>query len=318
MRPVLRPRRRAGRPGAAGGRGAGRGAAAAGPSVVGLLVGPETAVCEEDLAALPDLRIVAVTSTGVDHVPLAAARWRGIWVTSSAGYCTEEVADHTLALAVGLLRAVTALDRRVRAGHWDVGALRPRRVAGTRWGLVGFGRIARAVAARAHALAMVTASWDPSVPDGLFAGAGTRRAADLAGLLAGSDVVSVHLPLTAATRGLLGVAELATMPAGSYLGYVARGELVDVAALDAALRSGRLAGAALDVLPVEPPPPGDPALSLPRTVLTPHAAWYSERALALAYEWAAATIADVLAGRRPERVVVEPAATAAGQLPGMT
>jgi D-3-phosphoglycerate dehydrogenase len=283
-----------------------------GPGVVGLLSGPEGPVAADDLAGLPDLRIIAALSSGVDHLPLDEARRRGIWVTHTAGYCTDEVADHTLALALGLLRAVHTLDTRVRAGHWDRGPYEPRRIAGTRWGLVGFGWIARATAARAQALGMPTTAWDPAPSDALFAAAGVRRAATLPELLSTSDVVSVHLPLTDASRGLLGAAELAVMSPGSYLVNVARGELIDTAALTAALRDGRLAGAALDVLPVEPPPAGDPALAVPNMVVTPHVAWYSARADVVAYEWAAGAVADVLAGRRPARVAVEGSPAVAG------
>lgn len=275
-----------------------------GPGIVGLLVGPEVPMTAEDLALLPDLRVIAVTSTGHDHVPVEAARAAGVWVTSSAGYCTEEVADHTLALGLGLLRGTVELDRDVRRGIWDVERVRPRRIAGTRWGLVGFGRIAAAVATRAAAVSMPVAAWDPKVGPGRVERAGVRRAASLLDLLAGSDVVSLHVPLTADTAGLIGAAELAALPAGSFLVNVARGEILDHGALAAALDSGALRGAALDTLPVEPPAADDPALALRSTVLNPHAAWYSDQAHDRAYALAGAAVGAVLAGRRPECVVI--------------
>lgn len=275
-----------------------------GRDVVALLAGPETPLRADDLGALPDLRVIAATSAGYDHVPVQAAAAHGIWVTTAAGYCTEEVAESTLALGLDLLRGVTALDGHVRAGGWDVSALRPRRVAGIRWGLVGAGRIARALARRLSALEVQVRAWDPRAE----APTGLRAAAGLDELLADSDVVSLHLPLTDATRGLIGERELRRLPPGALLINVARGELLDLGALDAALRDGHLAGAALDVLPTEPPPPDGLALALPRTVLTPHAAWYSESARILPYQWAAESVADVLSGRRPDRAVGGPLA----------
>lgn len=275
-----------------------------GPGVVGLLVGPEVPMTAEDLALLPDLRVIAVTSTGYDHVPVEAARAAGVWVTSSAGYCTKEVADHTLALGVGLLRGTVDLDRDVRSGIWDVERVRPRRIAGTRWGLVGFGRIARAVAEHAAALSMPVSAWDPMVAPEHFEKAGVRRVENLIDLLAGTDLVSLHIPLTSKTADLIGAAELAAMPRGSFLVNVSRGEILDHAALAAALDSGQLKSAALDTLPVEPPAADDPALSLKSTVLNPHAAWYSDEARQRAYAWAGAAVGAVLSGGRPDGVVV--------------
>ncbi|WP_367318158.1 NAD(P)-dependent oxidoreductase [Streptomyces sp. HUAS ZL42] len=275
-----------------------------GPGIVALLVGPEVPMTAEDLALLPDLRVIAVTSAGSDHVPVEAARAAGIWVTSSAGYCTEEVADHTLALGVGLLRGTVDMDRDVRRGIWDVEQVRPRRIAGTRWGLVGFGRIARAVAERAAALSMPVSAWAPKVAQEHFEKAGVRRVENLVDLLAGTDLVSLHVPLTAETANLIGAAELAAMPLGSFLVNVSRGEILDHDALAAALDSGRLKGAALDTLPTEPPRADDPALSMKSTVLNPHAAWYSPEAHARAHSWAGAAVGAVLSGRQPDGLVI--------------
>jgi D-3-phosphoglycerate dehydrogenase len=278
----------------------------AGPGIVALLLGPETPLTPAQVAALPDLRIVAVTSTGVDHVPVEAVAAHGAWVTSNVGYCTEEVADHTLALILGLLRGITVLDRAVRAGRWDVREVGPRRVAGTALGLVGLGRISQSVAGRAGALGMRVLAYDPFRADDVFDRCAAERTGTLSELLGRADVVSLHAPLTPRTKGLLDTKAFAAMRPGAFLVNVARGALVDHSALADALRAGRLAGAALDVLPVEPPGADDPMLGLDRVVVNPHAAWYSPQALVRPYRQAAGYVADVLAGREPGGVVARP------------
>jgi D-3-phosphoglycerate dehydrogenase / 2-oxoglutarate reductase len=278
----------------------------AGPGIHALLAGPLTPMTAADLTGLPDLRIIAVTASGTDHVPVAEAAVAGIWVTTSPGYSTEEVAESALAMGLDLLRGITRLDRAVRDGKWNALRGRGRRVAGTRWGLVGAGGIARSLARRLVALDVQVTAWDPR-KDPVEIDNAVRMVPSLDDLLVGSDLVSLHLPLTPERRGLIGARELALLPDGAYLVNVARGDLLDHAALADALHAGRLGGAALDVFPVEPIPAGDPLRDLPRTVLTPHAAWYSPQSLILPFEWAAEAVADVLSGRRPDRVLAEPA-----------
>jgi D-3-phosphoglycerate dehydrogenase len=278
----------------------------AGPGIVALLLGPETELTPRQIEALPDLRIVAVTSTGYDHVPLDAVAAHGGWVTHNAGYCTQEVADHTLALVLGLIRRTTVLDRAVRAGRWDVTANPPRRIAGTVLGLVGLGRIGRAVADRARGLGMRVLAHDPRCGADVFAAHGAEQYPDLHSLLGASDVVSLHMPLTTATRGLMDRTAFAAMKPGAFLVNVARGDLVDHTALAEALGRGTPAGAALDVLPVEPPPADDPLLGLDGVLITPHAAWYSPEAVIRPFRQAAARVGDVLAGREPAGAVARP------------
>jgi D-3-phosphoglycerate dehydrogenase len=277
----------------------------AGPGIHALLAGPLTPVTVADLKGLPDLRILAVTSSGYDHVPVDEAAAAGIWVTTGVGYCTDEVADSALAMGLDLLRGITRLDRSVRAGKWNAIGGRGRRVAGTRWGLVGAGRIARTLARRLIALDVQASAWDPR-PGPIDIDPAVRLLPSLDDLLASSDLISLHLPLTPRRRGLIGARELALMPPGGYLVNVARGDLLDHAALGDALRSGQLGGAALDAFPVEPVAAQDPLRDFPRTVLSPHAAWYSPQSLVVPFEWAAEAVADVLSGRRPERVLAEP------------
>jgi citronellol/citronellal dehydrogenase len=224
-----------------------------GDDVVALLIGTDVRVTPEDLARLPALKIVASCSVGYDHVDYEEAERRGVWVCNVPDYCVEEVADHSLALLLGLLRGIVELDRSVRAGAWDWTAAGDlRRIRGTRLGLIGFGRIGRALAERASAVGFEVWATDPAVSPQAIAAAGAK-AASPDELLENCEAFSLHLPLTPETKGLIGAKELASMPRGSVLVDTARAELVDLDALLGALESGHLAGAALDVLPAEPP-----------------------------------------------------------------
>ena len=256
------------------------------------------------MARLPALRVIATGSTGFDHVDTKAAERRRIWVCNVPEYCVEEVADSTIALLLALLRGIVVLDRSVRAGAWDDHAGGPLpRVSDTRLGIAGFGRIGRAVARRASALGMETWASDPLVASGEIAAAGVTPAS-LEDLLCGCRAVTLHLPLTKDGERLIGSRELALMPRGSYLINAARGPLVDLDALLAALKSGQLAGAAIDVLPIEPPTREHPVPSHPHLIVTPHAAWYSLAAEQEVVRQATLSVRAVLENREPEGVVI--------------
>ena len=269
-----------------------------GAGIVGLLVW-EDRVGEEELARLPDLRVVVTPSVGYDHIDVEAARRRGVVTCNVPDYCVEEMADSTLALLLALLRGVVALDRDVRAGGWNYQAAGPlRSFAGTRLGIVGAGRIGTAVAHRGRALGMDVWASDPLVSDEVIRKAGACPAA-LGEVLARSEAVTLHAPLSAETEGLIGRAEIARMPRGAYLVNTARPRLVDMDALLDALASGHLAGAALDVLELEPPTDEHPAPQAPTLIVTPHAAFYSERAESELIRRSLAALRDVLEGRIP-------------------
>lgn len=276
-----------------------------GDDVLGLLSWePVTAA---DIGRLPSLRAIATPSVGVDHVDVEAATRHGVWVCNVPDYCVEEMADHALALLLGLVRGVVELDRSVRAGVWSheaAGSL--QRVSDVRLGVIGFGRIGRALARRARALGMDVCAHDPFVSDEQIAAEGVRPVS-IAELLETSSAVSVHAPLTPETKGLIGARELALLPDGAYVVNVSRAGLVDTRALLAELDRGRLGGVALDVLEVEPPVPHAPAPSAPRLVVNPHAGWYSERAEDAVYRRAAKSVRDALEGRRPQGAVNDPA-----------
>ena len=275
-----------------------------GDDVLGLLVWQ--AVTEADLARLPALRVIATGSTGFDHIDINAAVRRRIWVCNVPEYCVEEVADSTIALLLALLRGVVVLDRSVRAGVWDDHAGGPLpRISDTRLGIAGFGRIGRAVARRARGLGIETWASDPVVAAGEIAAAGVTPVS-FQDLLRGCGAVTLHLPLTKDSEHLIGARELALMPPGSYLINAARGPLVDLDAMLAALDSGQLAGAAIDVLPVEPPTREHPVPSHPRLIVTPHAAWYSLHAEQEVVRQATLSVRAVLEGREPKGVIVRP------------
>ncbi len=276
-----------------------------GEDVVGLLAWRP--VTEDDLDRLPGLRVIATPSVGYDHIDAAAAARRGIWVCNVPDAYVDEMADSTLALILALLRGIVFLDRSVRAGRWDEHAAGPlRRARDTRLGIVGLGRIGRAVARRALALGFEVWGHDPYVPPQEVAEMGVR-AASLHELLSACHAVTLHAALTKETEGMIGERELSLMPAGAYLVNTARAQLLDWAAFLRALAGGRLAGAACDILPVEPPTAESPVPMLDNLIVTPHAAWYSPQAEEAVYRRSAAAVRAVLEGREPEGVVVRPA-----------
>jgi D-3-phosphoglycerate dehydrogenase len=272
-----------------------------GDDVVGLLVWD--AVSAAELARLPALKVVATCSVGYDHIDIAAAAQRGVWVCNVPDYCIDEMADSTLALLLALLRGVVALDRTVRSGAWDDHAAGPLlRLQGTRIGVVGFGRIGRAVARRALALGMEVWATDPVVEAREIEKAGVKPAT-LDELLESCAAVTLHVPLTPRTEWLIGARELTLMPRGAFLINTARAGLVDGDAVHAALESGQLGGAAIDVLAVEPPTAEHPAPTHPRLIVTPHSAWYSPESEREVYRRATLAVRAVLEGREPDGAV---------------
>jgi phosphoglycerate dehydrogenase-like enzyme len=275
-----------------------------GDDVAGLLVW--SSVSEAEMNALPGLRVIATCSVGFDHIDVAAASRRGVWVCNVPDYCIEEMADSTIALVLALLRGVVVLDRTVAEGMWDDHAAGPlARLRGTRLGVVGFGRIGRAVAQRAIALGLEVWATDAVVAPRDMSAAGVRPAA-LDELLRSCAAVTVHVPLTPETSGMIGARELSWMPRGAFLVNTARSALVDEAALLAALESGALGGAALDVLSVEPPTGSRPAPRHPRLIVTPHSAWYSLDSEREVYRRSTMSVRAVLEGREPDGGVVRP------------
>jgi D-3-phosphoglycerate dehydrogenase len=251
------------------------------------------------LRQLTRCRAIGRFGLGVDNIDLPAAAEKGITVTYVPDYCVREVSDHTMALLLTLARKVVLSNRLVHGGRWEMPATVPmHRLAGRVLGMIGFGNIPRALSPKAKAFGMRTVAHDPHVPSGIFSSSAVQELS-LDELLRISDFVSVHAPLLPSTRGLINAETLAKMKPSAFLINTARGPLVDELALAAALDAGRLAGAALDVLPVEPPPAASPLIGRDNVILTPHTAFYSEEALNELLTKCASDVARVLSGEPP-------------------
>ena len=256
--------------------------------------GPITA---QDMARMPKCRIIARYGIGVDTIDLGAATAAGIIVTNNPTYCIEEVAEHTMALLLACARKVAFYDRMVRSGRWEVPPGKPLfRLVGRTLGLVGFGNIARQVAARAAAFGMRVLFFDPFVKEG-------SGKTDLEKLLAESDFLSLHPPLTPQTRKMINEEALAKMKPTAFLINCARGPVVDTDALVRALDAKRIAGCALDTVDPEPLPNPHPLRGRENVILLPHAAWYSEQAMAGLQAGAPGEVRRVLSGEWPVNVV---------------
>lgn len=250
----------------------------------------------EILGELGACRGIVRASVGVDNVDLSAAKALGIPLCNVPEYGTEEVADHALALMLALNRRLPALQGATRRGVWRwQEAAGARRLRGRRLGIVGLGRIGTAVAQRAPAFGMRVEFFDPYVPRGIEKALGVARAPSLEQLLAFSDLVTLHVPLTPETRGMIGRSELALLPPEAILVNTARGPVIDQDALIEALQAGRLAGAGLDVLAAEPDVPAELA-TRDDVLLTGHSAFYSRESLVELREKAAEAARDFLVG----------------------
>jgi D-3-phosphoglycerate dehydrogenase len=257
-------------------------------------------VPEAVIGASPKLRIVSRLGIGLDNIDVAAATARGIVVTNIPDYCIEEVAEHAMALLLSLARKVAFYHQQAKSGCYVLNAGPPlRRIAGRTLGIVGLGRIGRKMAAKALGMDLRVLAYDlhrSEPPPGV-------TFCEMDELLAESDFVSLHCPLTAANRHLIGPAQLARVKPGAYLINTARGGLVDHDALAVALDQGRLAGAALDVQDPEPPDLAQRPYSDPRVIVTPHASFLSEESLANLRRRTARQVVDYLSGRVPENVI---------------
>jgi D-3-phosphoglycerate dehydrogenase len=248
------------------------------------------------ISGLGRCQIIARYGIGVDNVDLAAAKAAGIVVTNVPDYSVEEVAAHALALSLSLLRKLGPAETVVREGGWGIDRLRPiARISELTFGLVGFGRIARRLAASIESLGASIVVHDPYIQPG----EGIPSLVSLAELAEQSDLVSIHSPLTPETEGMIDAGFLAAMRPGSFLVNTSRGRLVVLDDLLDALRGGHLGGAGLDVFDSEPLDPARIA-GVPNLVVSPHMAYYSEQSLAESQRKAATQIVKVLSGEAPD------------------
>jgi len=258
------------------------------------------AVTRRVLEGLPRLRVIVRYGVGVDGIDLAAATDQGVPVVNVPDYGTDEVANHAVALLLTLARKLARLDRQTRSGGWDVFRVGPvTRLAGQTVGILGCGRIGSAVARKLGGFDVRLLGCDPYIgtfPPGVQPVAFER-------LLAESDYLTIHCPLTPDTRHLFDAETLARLRPTAVLINTARGGLVDTAALVEALQLGHLAGAGLDVLEAEPIDPASPLLRMEQVIVTPHSAWYSEEGRSDLKRRAAEEAVRVLRGERPRHCV---------------
>jgi D-3-phosphoglycerate dehydrogenase len=252
---------------------------------------------------LKNCKIIARYGIGVDNVDVVAATRAGILVTNVPDYCIDEVSDHALALLLALARRIVIAGGAVKAGAWDVVSHAGiRRLRGQTLGLVGFGKIAKALASKVEPLGMKVLAYDPYVDPALISQHGAK-AVSLDTLWAEADAISIHVPLSPETRNLIGARELAAMKPTAFLINTSRGGIVDEQALEQALRSGQIGGAALDVVSVEPPPSDHPLRQAPNMILTPHLAFYSRESLIELQTKAAEEVGRALKGEPPRSPV---------------
>jgi D-3-phosphoglycerate dehydrogenase / 2-oxoglutarate reductase len=260
-------------------------------------------VPESVIAASPRCKIIARLGIGLDNIDVAAATRRGIVVTNVPDYCVIEVAEHALALLLSLSRKVAFYHHETKSGRYNLQAGPTlRRIEGQTLGIIGLGNIGRRLAEKAVALRLHVLTTGRTKKDHKELPPGVMWC-ERDELLEKSDYVSLHLPLTPETRNMIGAPQLERMKPGAYIINTARGGLIDNAALSAALKSGRIAGAALDVQDPEPPDLSQPPFDDPRVIVTPHAAFVSAESLENLRSRTARQVATRLQGGVPENVV---------------
>ena len=268
-----------------------------------LLADVDITVSRDILQAGSNLRAVVCFSTGVDFVDVRAATERGVYVTNVPDFATEAVAEFTIGLVFAIVRKISQSERAVRRGKWDIrGRCQGMEVKGKTLGIIGLGRIGKAVAKKAKALGMRVIFYGPTVK-GEIADKMRVRKVDLDFLLANSDMVSIHCPLREENKGLIDFNKIRLMKESSYLINTARGPIVDEKALYEALKQGLIAGAALDVLEKEPPEPSNPLLELNNVVITPHIGWNTPEAEERVREGVRREVLRILKGRPPINLV---------------
>jgi D-3-phosphoglycerate dehydrogenase / 2-oxoglutarate reductase len=259
-------------------------------------------ITAEMIRQMTRCRIISRFGIGVDNVDIPAATERGIVVTKVPDYCIDEVSDHAMALLLSAVRKIPFANAMVHEGKWEMPAVVPiHRLRGTVLGLVGFGRIPQVVAPKAQSFGIRVVSHDPYIPKDVFERARVKSV-EFAELLKISDYISIHSPLLPETQGLFNADAFGQMKPSAYLINTARGPIVDEVALAHALDAGQLAGAALDVMPKEPPT-SSPLFGRPNVIITPHTSFYSEESLVDLQTKAAEEVVRVLQGEAPKNPV---------------
>lgn len=257
-------------------------------------------ITAEVIAGLKNCKVIGRFGIGVDNIDLDAAAAAGITVTYAPVYCLDEVSDHAMALLLSLARKIPYSNKLVSSGRWEMPAVVPiSRLRGNKLGLVGLGNIPQTIVPKAQAFGLEILAADPYAPDEVFERLNVTRV-DFEELLRTSDYISVHAPLTPETEKMFNAEAFATMKNNALLINTARGPLVDTDALADALEAGQIGGAALDVLPVEPPPADSRLVGRDDVILTPHTGFYSEDALLDLQTTVATDVATVIQGGAPK------------------
>lgn len=255
------------------------------------------------LDSLPRLRAIGRYGVGVDTVDVDAATARGVAVCNVPDYGTEDVSDHAIALTMALVRGVPLLDRQIRSGGYDYSAARPlHRTSVQTFGVLGMGRIGSATARKAKGIGFDVVGFDPLRQAGTLTEDGIR-VLEMDEVLACSDILSLHVPLSQATHHLIDDSAIRRMKPGAQIVNTARGALIDTQALAAAVSAGRLSGAALDVFEQEPLPADSELRRHPNIVLTPHISWYSEESFGELKRRTIQNVIDVIEGRVPRNIL---------------
>ena len=252
---------------------------------------------------MPKCKLISRLGVGLDNIDIPAATARGIWVTNVPDYGVDEVSTHAASLMLTLLRGIPQLVHNTRNGKWDSAIARPiQRFSEQTVGVMGFGRIGRAFATKAKGFGVRVIAFDPFIPADAIRAHGAEPV-DLDTMFRQSDFISLHLPLTDETKHIVNAQSLAKMKPSAYIVNTARGGLIDEAALLAAVQSGQIKGAGLDVLSAEPPPKDNPVLAAllkeERVLITPHFAWYSEQAMIDMRAKGADEVVRILSGQAP-------------------
>jgi len=254
-----------------------------------------------DIRGLTSCKIITVFCGGFDNLDIAVTTQQGIIATYVPGYCVEEVSSHVLSLLLALNRRLSDCQNMTRKGDWQPIEIGPiRRLKGQVLGIVGFGRIGRAVAEKAKCLGLEVKVFDPYMPQIDEPGI---QAASFDEVVSSADYLSLHVPLTENTHHLISAKVFSAMKGTAYLINACRGKVVDEAALIEALNSKKIAGAGLDVLDKEPPDPQNPLLSMPNVIITPHSAYVSEDATRELMVKAVKAVTAALEGNRPEDII---------------
>ncbi len=254
--------------------------------------------------AMEQCELILTLSVGYDCVDVGRATERGIPVCNTPAYCTDEVANHAMALTLAVSRKIGMILSHTRIADWEYEYTKPIfNFRDKNFGIIGLGRIGRAIVPKARGFGMHIIAYDPYVDDDLFSLLGVERRYDLEDMLQEADYISLHAPLTPETRNMINEDAIGFMKRRALVVNTARGHIIDEEALYRALKEGKIAGAGLDVLQQEPPAPENPLLTLENCIVTPHIAWYSEESLVRDMEEGMDEVARVLKGHRPLFIV---------------